>query len=301
MRQAILLTLFCVVASPQVIAAEYRYEKINFPGSESTVPRGINARGDIVGGYLSEGYSHGFLLRNGVFKTIDFPNALETRAARSINARGDIVGNFLDLDSLSHGFLFRNGRYTQIDPPGASETVVGAINNADDIMGLYYDAHGVGHGFIRKNKVFYEVRLPGTGGALPVVNSGQDNGRVLVGHTVLPSDGGTRGFIMTKPGEFELIEYPGLPIQCIGVWTINERGDMVGGYAIINPGDICHPPFGESHGFLLRDGEFTTIDFPGSPSSQAMGINDDGWIVGRYVDRHDEFRGFKAVPRQGTP
>ena len=293
----IILTLLCLAFSPPIFAAEYRFVRINVPGSESTEPRGVNARGDIVGRFDSEGIGHGFLLRRGVITTIDYPNSLETRGARSINARGDIVGNFLDLDSTSHGFLLRNGRFTQIDPPGASETVVGAINNAGDIMGVYFDALGIAHGFIRKDWKFHEVRLPGTGGAVPTVNSGQDNGRVLVGHTILPSDGGTRGFVVTKPGDFQLIEYPGLSVPCTGVWTINQRGDMVGGFATINPGDICHPPFGESHGFVYQNGEFTLIDFPGSTSSQAMGINDDGLIVGRYVDKDGAMRGFKAVPK----
>ena len=98
-----LFALFCVAASPQFIAAEYRYEKVNYPGSESTVPRGINARGDIVGGYLSEGYSHGFLLRNGVFKTIDFPGSPRSQVM-DINDDGVIVRRYVVRDGAVRGF-----------------------------------------------------------------------------------------------------------------------------------------------------------------------------------------------------
>jgi uncharacterized membrane protein len=73
---------------------------------------------------------------------------------------------------------------------------------------------------------------------------------------------------------------------------MNERGDMVGSVAT----DDCFPPFGDARGFLLRDGEFTPIHFPGAQGTDAWDINDDGVIVGRYVDRSGAIRGFKAKP-----
>jgi probable HAF family extracellular repeat protein len=74
-------------------------------------------------------------------------------------------------------------------------------------------------------------------------------------------------------------------------------GEMVGSFAYVNTVDECYPPFLDQHGFQLRDGQFTLIDFPGSPSTDAMGINDDGVIVGRYTDRNGRTRGFKAKPQ----
>ena len=38
------------------------------------------------------------------------------------------------------------------------------------------------------------------------------------------------------------------------------------------------------HGFLLSQGTFTTIDFPGSVFTELSGINSKGDIVGNYVD-----------------
>lgn len=295
MRQIIKLTLLCLIVSPLLFAGDYRFVKINVPNSLETQATGINARGDIAGSYIdADGVPHGFLLRKGVFTTIDFPGAAETFAARGINARGDIVGNFDDSASFTrHGYLLSDGKFTQIDYPGSSQTIVERINNADDITGTWYDALGNVSGFIRRDGKFHNVSIPG--GTNENVRAAQDNGRVLVGSVYMNFRG--HGFIWRKPGEFELIEYPGLSVPCTGLRSINQRGDIVGGFARINADDTCYPPFRESHGILLRNGEFTLIDFPGSPSTDAMCINDDGVIVGRYTDRNGRLRGFKAVPQ----
>ncbi len=297
MRHIIRLILFCLIVSPLLFAADYRFVKINVPKSLETEAHGINARGDIVGTYLdADGVRHGFLLRKGVFTTIEVPRAAETWAARGINARGDIVGNFDEPHYIAtHGFLLSNGKFTQIDYPGASATIVERINNAGDITGTWFDALGNLSGFIRKDGKFHNVKIPG--GTSEAVRAAQDNGRVLVG-TYSDDGSGVRyhGFIRRKPGEFEQIDYPGLSVPCTGVRFINQRGDMVGGFARINADEPCHPPWRENHGFLLRDGEFTLIDFPESPATEPMCINDDGVIVGRYTDRNGNIHGFKAVP-----
>src|SRR5229473_855981 len=79
------------------------FTSIDFPGASSTVPFGINPRGDIVGHYVSAGVTHGFLLSGDEFTSIDFPGASLTIAS-GINARGDIVGQY-DSAGVTHGFL----------------------------------------------------------------------------------------------------------------------------------------------------------------------------------------------------
>ena len=49
---------------------------------------------------------------------------------------------------------------------------------------------------------------------------------------------------------------------------------------------------GQTHGFLLAAGTFTTIDFPGALATAASGINDPGHIVGAYVDTAGMEHGF---------
>src|SRR5438046_10641278 len=72
-------------------APVYTYRSIAYPGATATTAWGINAGGDVVGDYVDPaGVRHGFLVRNGEFTTIDFPNALTS--ARGIGPGGNIVG-----------------------------------------------------------------------------------------------------------------------------------------------------------------------------------------------------------------
>lgn len=291
-----LLIASCVLISPSLHAAEYRFSRIQVPNSDLTEADGINARGHIVGSYVdSDGISHSFLLRNGVFKTIDVPGAMETIAARGINARGDIVGGFLDFDFVRHGFLLSDGEFTQIDYPGSNGTYLTGINNAGDITGGYFKGDGSNGTFIRKDGKFYDVKIPG--GFSANVRSAQDNGRVLVGSVLMAFDGGFHGFIRREPGEFELIDLPSLSVPCGGVRSINQRGDMVGAFAYLDSIDECYRPLHDRHGFLIQDGQLTLIDFPGSVVTDAFAINDDGVIVGHYIDKNGNTHLFKAKPK----
>jgi uncharacterized membrane protein len=56
-------------------------------------------------------------------------------------------------------------------------------------------------------------------------------------------------------------------------FKINNRGDVVGSYI----GDD-----GFFHGFLLRKGVLTTLDFPGASQTELYGINDSGVVVGEW-------------------
>lgn len=55
---------------------------------------------------------------------------------------------------------------------------------------------------------------------------------------------------------------------------INPQGDIVGVYT---------DAVGKQHGFLLSNGQFTTIDFPGAVTTIARGIGPGGDIVGEYI------------------
>src|SRR5438445_543991 len=140
-----------------LIAADYRFVKIDFPDAAATIASGINARGDIVGRYDDvNGVTHGFLLRKGIFSSIDFPNASFT-SARAINARGDIAGRIHDANGIDHAFLLRDGQFTQIDYPGADRTVGRGINNAGDITGNHFDGTDIERGFIVRDGVFQNI------------------------------------------------------------------------------------------------------------------------------------------------
>jgi probable HAF family extracellular repeat protein len=280
-------TLLCLAISPALIAADYRYVRIDVPGSGHTEARGINARGDIVGGYDdADGVTHAFLLRKGVFTSIDVPGALNTLGTRAINARGDIVGTFIGADGLTHIFVLSDGEFAQVDYPGASSTLAGGINNAGDVTGSH-DAFANGRGFILKDGVYQNLHA---GALATAVFGSRDNGRTVVGDTTR-LDGGTRGFVMTVPGHIERIEFPGLSFPCTYVRAINQRGDIVGSFER----DGCAGVPG--HGFLFRGGEYTELNFPRASITNPLGINDDGVIVGRFIDAAGATHGFKALPQ----
>jgi len=286
--------LFCLSLSSPLFAADYLFVVIDFPDATFTEARGVNARGDVVGGYDDANeVRHAFLLSKGVYTSIDVPGAAETIGARGINARGDIVGNFTDADELGHGYLLSNGEYTQIDYPDASSTTAFGINNAGDIVGQWFDADGNGSGFILKNGRFHDVQFPD--GANSSVWGAEDNGKVLAGSMQIPADGGaTHGFLRTRSGSFHVIDFPGTRSPCTGTRWINQRGDIVGLYTIVDRPEDCTGD--AASGFVLRDGIYASIDVPGATTTKLLAINDDGVLAGAFVDRRGIGHGFKAVP-----
>jgi hypothetical protein len=64
---------------------------------------------------------------------------------------------------------------------------------------------------------------------------------------------------------------------------INPQGDIAGSYIDSS---------GNTHGFVLSKGKFTTIDVPGAVLTEASGINPRGDIVGDYIDSSGNDHGF---------
>jgi hypothetical protein len=90
---------------------------VDVPGAVtgSTQAFGINPQGDIVGIYSDgSGMTHGFLLREGRFATIDPPGSTST-VLSGINPKGDIVGGYLDSIGHGHGFLLSKGSFKNFE------------------------------------------------------------------------------------------------------------------------------------------------------------------------------------------
>jgi uncharacterized membrane protein len=64
---------------------------------------------------------------------------------------------------------------------------------------------------------------------------------------------------------------------------INDPGQVVGDYVDTKT---------VRHGFLLSQGVYTTLDFPGASLTVAEGINNAGVIVGVYLDAVGNQHGF---------
>ena len=150
------------------------------PRATSTVPHGINDRGEVVGVFEdAAGRDHGFLRRHGRFTSFEVPGASFTEPI-AINNRGQIVGIYGDGDGAIHGFLRSDGTYTTFDAPGASITIPLGINDRGHVVGgMSTDPTGLPvHGFVSRRGVdgpFTPIDVPGAPSTLPgaINNRGQ--------------------------------------------------------------------------------------------------------------------------------
>ncbi|MGH7259482.1 MAG: hypothetical protein ACREI9_02225 [Nitrospiraceae bacterium] len=106
LRVLLILLIMLCGAPEQAQADNYTFTPIDVADAYSTVAFGINASGQIVGGYTdTTGVNHGYLYTMGSFTVIDVPGAGLT-AAFGINNRGQIVGYYFDgATGREHGFL----------------------------------------------------------------------------------------------------------------------------------------------------------------------------------------------------
>jgi uncharacterized membrane protein len=255
----------------------YSYTKIvaPFAGTDQTLAFGINDSGAIVGSYHAIG-SHGFLLKNGSFTSVDPPGATDA-AAFGINSRGDIVGGY-ESNSGIHGFLLRDGLFTTLDAPCLHSTGTRAIgiNSSGQIVGFCFTDDAVGiHGFSLYHGQYSIIDFPGVGGAtvLGINSQGQITG------TYGGADGFIHAFILDR-GIFTTIVNPDPTATETLAQGINDRGQIAGGGAIIERGVFT--PF--------------AVPFSNVTGTNAIGINNRGQVVGIYFVPGGDEIGFLATP-----
>ena len=98
----------------------------------------INDKGVIVGWYYKGGGdSHGFLLQNGNFKILDFPNEVGFggTALNDISNSGEIVGAVWTGSDTRDAFLYTAGAFKVVSVPKSRLTEVNSINAANVIAG----------------------------------------------------------------------------------------------------------------------------------------------------------------------
>ena len=262
-----------------LLALEYTFTSIDFPGSTDTWALDINNNGQIVGYYRYlysdiEARQNGFLLSGGIFSPIEYSR---NTVAFGINDKDQIVGHYSTDGTGAHAFLLSGGSFTPI----LREFMSGAhgINNEGQIVGSYYN--GVLHGFLSPGGGYTTIDFPNSSGTDPfdINNKGQ-----VVGYAFYS---GICGFLFSE-GTYSLISFPGAGET--GAYGINDKGQIVG---------FSSGPTG-TYGFMVSDGIFTTIDFPGSSRTFAFGINNQGQIVGVYENANG-YHGFLANPIPEPP
>jgi len=148
------------------------------------------------------------------------------------------------------------------------------INNNGEMVGNDFAGDGF---FVNTNHMATEIRCPGdqTDNDSTTVSAINNAGDV-VGSC---SAGGTRAFVRNRNGIITLLNFPGAD-GTIGL-GINDLGHVVGQYW----GFAFGTGLDRFHGFVWKDGMYTTIDapFPDAMTTGLLGINNAGQIIGTYL------------------
>jgi hypothetical protein len=170
---------------------EGRFTLIDFPGAPITAPYEIDNAGRIVGNYNdADSVQHGFILEDGVFTSIDHPNATRspnTNATRlvGINDDGWTVGSYGDDAGILHAFVRDpSGAFMTIDPPGAlAGAEASNINARRQIVGRYQDATPKLLSFFLEAPAAEFVTLDALGRCDTAAFDIDDRGRILIAPT----------------------------------------------------------------------------------------------------------------------
>lgn len=241
-------------------------------GALSTGAQGINADGVISGTYRDANGLHGFILRDGLFETVDYPGADNTEL-RGIGPDGAVVGdhwNNGEEATAAHGFgRTADGQFATVhfSPDHLYEfpqrilpdgTILGCRHDHDVMASM----RGVRMG--RDGSTETDAFASMNNGATP-------DGRQIVGlYTNMLANNRTEAFIIDD-GVFTPFLVPGSNLTT--AWDINPRGDVVGVYR--NASGF--------HGYVMTTEGITTIDVPGASATRAFGINARGDVIGTYV------------------
>jgi hypothetical protein len=184
------------------------------------------------------------------YSVIDVPNAQSTDVTW-VNNMGVVVGYYDDATG-QHGFIDSGGTITAVDMPGSNTTEITSINDAGTVTGSYWNSAGtVEHGFVR-----------------------YANGTITVLDDPDVTSGDQWGTIASD---------------------VSNSNVVVGSYFTTDLNSYTYPDgnIGSAttyHGFVWKNGQFTTYDAPGAqigglPGSgtQLLAINGSSVMVGTVV------------------
>lgn len=263
--------------------ARASYSTIDFPGAGgATTASDVIRTGsvgnpvEVVGWYGDhQGNTHGFVMSGGHYRTLDFPGATSTMAT-GLNSKGDIVGVY----GPPHGdglcsFLCSAGTYSTIltgCPHLASYNLqANGINNSHEIVADFVNSMQRFSGAlnIAGNNEFGFTYPGSTSVYLKGIN---DNPIPEMVGSYAGSQSHFHGLVFhgTEPGNGTSFDVP--RARGTVAWDVNDTGQIVGNY---------FPP-NSYHGFVEYRGRLHGIDFPGSTTTFAYGIDNRWGPDGRY-------------------
>ncbi len=208
-----------------------------------------------------------------------------------INNSGTIVGYFGD------GVMLPNKGYTIAPPygpadytnenfPGSAQTQVVGINNntTPTTVGFWVDGNGNNFGFSDTGGTFQSFTNPSTPVTTPSVNQllGVNNSGIAAGF-YFDSAGNAHGFTLNiGTNTFTAITLPSSFNATSTTATGIDNAGVVSGFYTNATG---------THGFIDVGGVFTSYDDPNGTDTMFLGLNNDGQVVGSYVDTAGETQG----------
>ena len=261
-----------------LLAVQYIYTSIDFPGATVSMSYGINNSGIIVGKYETP-ITHRYSYDGTSFSTIDPPGAVSGNL-RDINDSGTVVGQYKD--TKSHGYLHDGTNYTTLDVPGSLWTKGTGINNSGHSVGCYGDDTGE-HGYLHDGTNYTTLDVPGS--LWTWADGINDSGLIVGVYENGPNN--MHGFLFDGIS-YTTIDFPGA--EKTHLYDINNEEFIIGSYY----------DGADTHGFLFDGHSYITIDYPDVSYSRAVGINNFGQIVGDFHDSDGIIHGFIANPASAS-
>jgi hypothetical protein len=299
-----------------VRSPEGKFTTFDAPGADTTagdfngtLPNAINDAGAITGVYYDvNSVGHGFVRSpEGAFATFDAPGANGLSNPIALNLEGAVVGYYFNQNDTFGAFLRRpDGTFVTWGGPDASSSGAFSINIFGTVAGHYQDNNSVIHGFLRSptgKLTTFEAPGAGAGSGQGTGSPGTSVGLNAFGTTAgyyIDANYVVHGYLRSPAGEFTTFDAPGEGPGGVGCYSdcsvgLNDWGSVTGSFLDAN---------NVIHGFVRSPGgTFTIFDAPGADTTSgsdsgtlAVSINDEGVIVGYYLDANNVSHGFLRLP-----
>ncbi len=221
------------------------------------------------------------------FKTLDNQADPTFNQLLGINNNGTIAGYF-GSGAAGHpnrGYRLLpphgHGSYQSENFPGSVQTQVTGLNNKGVTVGFWSSANNASmvndnSGFFVLRGQFHTANFPGAPAASPPVDQllGVNDSGVAVGFWT-DAGGDNHGYLVNvNTGTYRSVTDPNAPSASLTAAAINSGGGIAGFYT--NQG-------GNTDGFLMEGQTFIDLAVPGASSTMALGVNDNGEVVGTYT------------------
>jgi uncharacterized membrane protein len=252
------------------------FRVIEVPGAApfTSAPTSINDEGVIVGDFQDANLAvHGFILKDGNFTRVNFPNGTNTHLSH-INNRGQILGS-VDSTPASQTpitFLLQDGKFTVLSFPGVAPNGILGFNDFDEFFGLDFST-GTEQAFVVVEGT--RTNMPNFNGNSFFIDDINDRGVVLGAAATADNPLPSLSLIL-RYGQFSMLPAPPAGTSQVGATAINNRNEIVGSIQDINN---MRQAF-----FLSDDGTYSLFGFPGDTENIALDLNDKKQVIGASQD-----------------